>query len=51
MTEALGVVEGRHEGGGGDGPAAGDGAQALHALIVSADPFDHLVGVRELSIE
>jgi hypothetical protein len=32
VAEALGVVEGRDEGGGGHGPDAGDGAQALDAL-------------------
>ena len=39
------------EGGGGHGPHAGDGAQALDALIMGGDALDRLVGIRELAVE
>ena len=48
VVEALGIIDGGEEGGGGDGADAGDGAQARHARILDGEVFDHGVGVREL---
>jgi hypothetical protein len=51
VGEALDVVDGGDEGGGGHGPDARDGAQALDTLIVSGHALDRLVGIRELAVE
>ena len=40
VGEALGVVDRREEGGGGDGADAGDGAQARHAGILDGEVLD-----------
>ena len=50
VAEALGVIEGRDEGGGGDRADAGDGAQPLDARIVGREMLDGVVGVRELGV-
>src|SRR4030095_7719337 len=51
VGEALDVVDRGDEGGGGYGPDARDGAQALDTLIVSGHALDRLVGIRELAVE
>ena len=51
VVEALGIIDGGEEGGGGDGADAGDGAQARHARILDGEVFDRGVGVRELPVE
>jgi hypothetical protein len=51
VAEALGIVDGGDEGGGGDGADAGNGAQARHARILDGEVFDRGVGVRELPVE
>ena len=51
VAEALGIVDGGEEGGGGDGADAGDGAQTRHARILDGEVFDRGVGVRELGVE
>ena len=48
VAEAVGIVDGGEEGGGGDGADAGDGTQARHAGILDGEVFDRGVGVREL---
>ena len=40
VVEALGIIDGGEEGGGGDGADAGDGAQARHARILDGEVFD-----------
>ena len=40
VAEALGIVDGGEEGGGGDGADAGDGAQARHARILDGEVLD-----------
>lgn len=47
----LDLVDRGDEDGGGHGPDAGDGAQALDARIVADDVLDRLVGGRELAVE
>jgi hypothetical protein len=37
VVEALGIIDGGEEGGGGDGADAGDGAQARHAGILDGE--------------
>ena len=51
VVEALGIIDGGEEGGGGNGADAGDGAQAQHARILDGEVFDRGVGVRELPVE
>ena len=50
VAEALGIVEGSDEGGGGDGPDGGHGAQSLDARIVGGELFDDLIGIGELAV-
>jgi hypothetical protein len=50
-AEAPGIVESGHEGGGGDGPDARDGAEAPDARILGGEVFDHVIGIRELPVE
>ena len=45
VGEALDVVDGGDEGGGGHGPDARDGAQALDAFIVSGHVLDRRAGM------
>src|SRR5438093_10741766 len=45
VVKALDVIDRGDERGGRDGPDAGHGAEALHALIVSGHALDRLVGV------
>jgi hypothetical protein len=51
VPEALDIIDGGDEGGGGDRADAGDGAQTLDARIVGGEVLDGLVGVRELGVE
>ena len=51
VVEAVGIVDGGEEGGGGDGANAGDGAQARYARILDGEVFDRGVGVRERPVE
>ena len=51
VAEAVGIVDGGEEGGGGDGADAGDGAQARHPGILDGEVFDRGVGVRERPVE
>jgi hypothetical protein len=51
VTEALAGVDRGDEGGGGHGSDAGDGAEALDALIVSGHALDRRVGIHELAVE
>ena len=43
VVEALGIIDGGEEGGGGDGADAGDGAQARHAGVLDGEVLDPLV--------
>jgi hypothetical protein len=45
----VGIIKGGD--GGGHGPDAGHGAQALDARIVRGEVFDDLVGLGELAVE
>ena len=45
VAEALGIVEGSDEGGAGDRPDGGHGAQSLDARIVGGELFDDLIGL------
>ena len=52
VAEAVGIVDGGEEGGGGDGADAGDGAQARHPGILDGEVFDRRVGgSRERPVE
>ena len=51
VAEALGIIDGGEEGGGGDGADAGDGAQPQHARILDGEVFERGVGVRELRVD
>jgi len=51
VVEAPDVVDGGEEGGGGDGPDAGDGAQPGHARILDREVLDRGVGKRQLPVE
>jgi hypothetical protein len=51
VAEAVGIMKGGDDGGGGHGPDAGHGAQALDARIVRGEVFDDLVGLGELAVE
>jgi hypothetical protein len=50
VGEALRIINGGEEGGGGDGADARDGAQARDARVLDGEVFDR-GGVRELPIE
>jgi len=51
VVKAPDVVDRGDKGGGGDGPDAGHGAEALGLLIVSRPALDRRVGIHELAIE
>ena len=51
VVEPLHIVDRGDEGGGGDGPDAGDRAQARHAGILDGQVLDRGVRVGELSVD
>ena len=51
VAEALRIIKSGDEGGGGDGPDAGNGTQALDPRMLGRDVLDRLIAARELAVE